>query len=87
MTDSLDGKKLAYAAGFSRSVKVKSTDKKSSLDFRFGLADDRVVVTFSQQIGWFGLPPNAAIQFARNLVELAGKAKGKKLRMRIQHGD
>ena len=87
MTDHLDGKKLAYVAGFSRSVKIKSTDKKSSLDFRFGLADDRVVVTFSQQIGWIGLPPAAAIQFARNLVELAGQAKGQKLKMRISHGD
>ena len=72
---------------FTRTGKIKSTDKKSSLDFRFGLSDNRVVVAFSQQIGWIGLPPAAAIQFARNLVELAGQAKGKKLRMRISHGD
>ncbi len=75
------------SANFSRTGKIRSADKKSSLGFRFGLADDRVVVAFSQQIGWLGLPPDAAIQFAKNLVELAGKAKGKKLRMRIQHGD
>ena len=83
-TETLNHKEFA---NFTRTGKIKSTDKKSSLDFRFGLADNRVVVAFSQQIGWIGLPPDAAIQFAKNLVELAGQAKGKKLRMRISHGD
>ncbi len=84
MTETLENAKFN---SFTRSGKIASADKKSSLDFRFGLADNRVVVAFSQQIGWIGLPPAAAIQFARNLVELAGQAEGKKLRMRISHGD
>ena len=84
MTETLDNKMFN---DFTRTGKIKSDDEKSSLAFKFGLADKRVVVTFSQQVGWIGLPPDAAIQFARNLVELAGQAKGLKLKMRIARSE